>query len=58
MPGTVDVTVRKAGVISVLMEFSHCKTDIQEMPIFLIVPQRQCGITVKGAGSGARLPEF
>lgn len=55
MPGSMGVIMSKRGVIFALVEFLHCKTVIQEMPIFLILPQRQCSLTVKGIGSGASL---
>lgn len=57
-PGTVGIIMIKTAVISVLMELSHCKTIVQEMPIFLLFPQRQCSSVVKGMGSGAGLPGF
>lgn len=55
MPGSMDTIMSKRGVIFALMECLHCKTVIQEMAIFLIFPQKQCSMTVKGIGSGARL---
>lgn len=55
MPGSMGMIMSKRGVIFALTEFLHRKTVIQEMVIFLILPQRQCSVTVKGMGSGARL---
>lgn len=55
MPSTVGIVMNKTGVISIFMELSHYKIVIQEIPIFLTLPQRYSSIVVKGVGSGARL---